>query len=47
MYQNAIYICILDITKFADFRWKNSDVSKTQRVCHGIHIFFESSLGKV
>ena len=30
MYQNAIYICILDITKFADFRWKNADVSKTQ-----------------
>ena len=37
----------LDITKFADFRWKNADVSRTQGVCHVIHIFFGSSLGKV
>ena len=36
-----------DITKFADFRWKNADVSKSQGVCHMIHIFFGSSLGKV
>ena len=37
----------LDITKFVDFRWKNADVSINQGVCHGIHIFFESSLDKV
>ena len=37
----------LDIAKFADFRWKNADVSRTQGVCHVIYIFFESSLGKV
>ena len=37
----------LDIVKFADFRWKNADVSRTQGVCHLIHIFFGSSLGKV
>ena len=37
----------LDITKFADLRWKNADVSRTQGVCHVIHIFFGSSLGKV
>ena len=37
----------LDISKFADFRLKNADVSRTQGVCHVIHIFFESSLGKV
>ena len=37
----------LGITKFADFRWKNADVSRTQGVCHVIHIFFECSLGKV
>ena len=37
----------LDIAKFADFRCKNADVSRTQRVCHVIHIFFGSSLGKV
>ena len=36
----------LDITKFADFWWKNADVSRSQ-VCHVIHIFFGSSLGKV
>ena len=37
----------LDIAKFADSQWKNADVSRTQRVCHMIHIFFGSSLGKV
>ena len=33
--------------KFADFRWKNTDVSRTQGVWHVLHIFFGSSLGKV
>ena len=28
----------LDITKFADFRRKNADVSKTQGRCHVIDI---------
>ena len=37
----------LDITKFANFRRKNADVSRTQGVHHMIHKFFESSLGKV
>ena len=37
----------LDITKFADFRWKNGDVSRAKGVCHVIHVFFGSSLGKV
>ena len=37
----------LDITKVADFWWKNADFSKTQRVCHVIYMFFRSSLGKV
>ena len=37
----------LDITKFADFNWKNADVSRSQGVCHVIHIFFGSSLGKI
>ena len=37
----------LDIVKFANFRWKNADVSRIQGVCHVIHIFFGSSLGKV
>ena len=36
-----------DITKFSDFCRKNADVSRTQGVCHMIHIFFGSSLGKV
>ena len=33
--------------KFADFRWKNSGVSRTHGVCHVIHMFYGSSLGKV
>ena len=37
----------LDTTKFADFRWKKTDVSRTQVVCHMIQIFFGSSLAKV
>ena len=37
----------LDIIKFADFRWKNPDVSKIQGVCHVSGIFFGSSSGKV
>ena len=36
----------LDIEKFADFRSKIADVSGTQGVCHVIHIFFGSFLGK-
>ena len=42
----SIYV-FLDIAKFADFRLKNADVSRNQGVCHVIHIFFRSSLGKV
>ena len=38
---------LFDIAKFADFRWKNADVSRTQGVCHVIHIFFGLSLGKL
>ena len=34
-----------DITKVADFRWKNADVSRTQGVCHTIYAFFGSYLG--
>ena len=47
MYKNAIYICISWYGKFADFRWKNVDVSWNQKVCHMVHIFFRTSLGKV
>ena len=36
-----------DVAKFADFRWKNADFSRTQEMCHVIYIFFISSLGKV
>ena len=35
------------IAKFVDFQLKNADVSRTQGVCHVIHIFFGSSIGKV
>ena len=37
----------LDITKIADFRWKNADVTRTPGVCHVIYMFFGSNLGKV
>ena len=37
----------LDIGKFADFRQKNADVSKTQGMCHVIYILFGPSLGKL
>ena len=31
---------LLDITKFADFQWKNTDVSITQAVYHVIYVGF-------
>ena len=37
----------LDITKVADFWWKNADVRRNQGVCHVIYILFWSSLGKI
>ena len=37
----------LDVAKFADFRWKIADVSRTQDMCHVIHIFFGLLLGKI
>ena len=37
----------LDITKVADFRWKNADVSNTYRVRRVIYVFFGFSLGMV
>ena len=37
----------LEIAKFADFLYKNVDVTKAQWVCHMIQICFGSSLGKV
>ena len=42
----SIYV-FLDVAKFADFRRKNADVSRTQGMCHAIYTFFGSSLGKV
>ena len=37
----------LNITKVADFCSKNAEINRTQGACHGIYIFFGSSLGKV
>ena len=37
----------IDIAKFAGFLWKIADVSRTQGMCHVIHIFFQPFLGKV
>ena len=39
-HENEIYIYISWYNKFAGFRWKHADVSRTQRVCHAIHIIF-------
>ena len=36
----------LDITKGADFWWRNADVNRTQGVCQVLYMFFGSSLGK-
>ena len=36
-----------DIAKFTDIRCRNADASRTQGMCHVVHIFFGSSLGKV
>ena len=32
--------------QFADFQWKNADISSTQDMCYMIYIFLESFLGK-
>ena len=37
----------LDVAKFADFRSKTADLSRTQEMCYVIHIFFGFSLGQV
>ena len=37
MYQKSIFV-FLDIAKNADIQWKNAHVSRTQVVCHMIHI---------
>ena len=37
----------LDMAKFADFRQKKDDVSRTQGFCHVIHTIFGLALGKV
>ena len=37
----------LEIAEFVNLQEKSADVSRTQGVCHAIHMFFEFSLGKV
>ena len=39
-------LVFLDIAKFADYRWKIADASRTQGVGYVIYIFFRSSLAK-
>ena len=36
-----------DITKAADFRQKNADVSRTEGVCDVSYMFFRFSLGRL
>ena len=36
-----------DITKIADFQWKNADFSRAQGVCLVIYVIFGSSLGQI
>ena len=35
----------LAVAKFADFQWKNVDVSRTQEICHVIQKSFRPSQG--
>ena len=35
---------LLDIAKFPSFWRKNTDVSRTQGVCQGVHIYFSDLL---
>ena len=35
------------MTKISDFWWKNTDVSRTEVVCHMIYTFFGSFLEKI
>ena len=42
-----LYLYFSDIAKFADFRWKNANVSRNQGMCHVIHVFLGSVLGQV
>ena len=35
----------VDIAKFANFQWKNADISRFEEVCHVILKFFGISLG--
>ena len=37
----------LDIAKYADFQWKETDVSRTPEAHHVIYIYFGSPLGNV
>ena len=37
----------LDIAKFVDFREKNADFTRIQRLCHVTDVCFGSSLGKM
>ena len=41
-----LYLSFL-ILQIPDFWWKDADVSRTQGLCHVIHIFCGPSLGKV
>ena len=41
----SIYV-LLYITKVADYGENNSDIGRTQAVCHVIYVFFGSSLSK-
>ena len=47
MYQNVNCICISQYGKICSFPLKNADVSRPKVMCHGIRMFFGSSLGKV
>ena len=37
----------LDIAKYADFQWKETDVSRTPEAHYVIYIYFGSPLGNV
>ena len=47
MYKMQSISVFLDITKVADFQWKNADVSRTQGVNYVIYVFWGSFADKV
>ena len=47
MYQMQSISVFFDIGKFAEFWWRNAEISSNQEWYHMIHVLFESFLGNI